>query len=66
MVTKCIHDSNRKTAAIICIVCYHYKYINDVCISGKIITQGIVFCHLMAQLPQVNKCSEYSIMPITS
>jgi hypothetical protein len=53
MVTKCMHDSNRKTAAIICIVCYHYKYITDVCISGKITTQRIVFCHLMAQLPQV-------------
>jgi hypothetical protein len=30
MTTKCIHDSSRKTAAIIYIVYYYYKYMDDV------------------------------------
>jgi hypothetical protein len=55
MVTKYIHDSNRKTAAIIYIVCYSYRYMDDVCLSEEITTQEIIFCHLMAQLPQVEQ-----------
>jgi hypothetical protein len=48
MVKKCIYNSSRKTAAIICIVYYYYKYMDNVCLSEQIKTQGIVFCHLMA------------------